>query len=183
MKIISKLWELSGSPLFFLKKNEGGHDQAEIFQYEEEPLRSELLSTSQMGQYGKFLAGKHILDRKKTPDRLLPRLAENETVLHRVFNLLSSAVKSENRITPAAEWLLDNYYLIDEQIQTAKRHLPSQYSKELPKLASGPSEGRPRVYDLALEIVSHGDGRIDAGKITAFISAYQSVALLTMGEL
>ncbi|NLC24387.1 MAG: cyclic beta 1-2 glucan synthetase, partial [Oxalobacter sp.] len=136
-----------------------------------------------MGQYGKFLAGKHILDRKKTPDRLLPRLAENETVLHRVFNLLSSAVKSENRITPAAEWLLDNYYLIDEQIQTAKRHLPSQYSKELPKLASGPSEGRPRVYDLALEIVSHGDGRIDAGKITAFISAYQSVALLTMGEL
>ena len=183
MKIIRKLQGLFEYSRLFLKKNEGHLEQTEIFQHEEEPLRSELLSTSQMEHYGKFLATKHILTKKATADKLLPRLAENEIVLRQVFNLLSSVVKSANRITPAAEWLLDNYYLIDEQILTTKNHLPTRYSRELPKLASGPSKDKPRVYDLALEIISHGDGRIDIAKITAFISSYQSATTLTMGEL
>ena len=69
---------------------------------------------------------------------------------------------ANRRITPAAEWLLDNFYLIEEQIRTARRHLPKGYSRELPRLANGPSAGLPRVYDLAFEAISHGDGRVDA---------------------
>ena len=76
--------------------------------------------------------------------------------------MLTEAVRSRLRITPAGEWLLDNFYLIEEQIRTARRHLPKGYSRELPRLAQGPSRGLPRVYDIALEAISHGDGRVDS---------------------
>ena len=98
-------------------------------------------------------------------------------------NLLTAAVTANRRITPAGEWLLDNFYLIEEQIRTAKRHLPQGYSRELPRLADGPSAGLPRVYDIALETISHGDGRVDAESLSRFVAAYQTVTPLKLGEL
>ena len=62
---------------------------------------------------------------------------------------------------PAEAWLLDNFYLIEQQIALARRHLPRGYSRQLPRLADGPSAGFPRIYDLALELISHQDGRVD----------------------
>ncbi len=64
-------------------------------------------------------------------------------------------------IAPAGEWLLDNFYLIEEQIYTGKKHLPKGYSKGLPQLLKGTSAGLPRVYDIAVEIISHSDGHVD----------------------
>jgi cyclic beta-1,2-glucan synthetase len=87
------------------------------------------------------------------------------------------------RITPAGEWLLDNFYLIEEQIRTARRHLPKGYSRELPTLRHGASAGYPRVYDIALETISHGDGRVDPENLSSFVASYQSVSVLTLGEL
>src|SRR6185369_16860705 len=111
------------------------------------------------------------------------RLADNENNLVGVCQLLTSAVADNRRITPAGEWLLDNFYLIEEQIRTAKRHLPKGYSLELPRLAGGQSAGRPRVYDIALETVAHGDGRVDTETLARFVAAYQSVTDLKLGEL
>ena len=119
----------------------------------------------------------------QAPDQLLARLAENEGVLIGVRNLLTEAVKANRRITPAGEWLLDNFYLIEEQIRTAKRHLPKGYSRELPRLLNGPSAGLPRVYDIALETISHGDGRVDPESLSSFVAAYQTVTALKLGEL
>src|SRR5437588_8656377 len=96
------------------------------------PLRSELFGAEQMEQHGKTLAGSHKLTSARAPNRLLRRLAENGTVLLGVCNLLTTAVAAKRRITPGGEWLLDNFYLIEEQIRTAKRHLPKRYSEELP---------------------------------------------------
>ncbi len=116
-------------------------------------------------------------------DRLLTRLAENEDVLTGARNLLTAAVKANRRISPAGEWLLDNFYLIEEQIRTARRHLPKGYSRELPRLLYGPSAGLPRVYDIALETISHGDGRVDPESLSSFVAAYQTVTVLKLGEL
>ena len=138
------------------------------------PLRSELFSAEQMKQHGRALAGQHKLSPGRAPDQLLARLAENESVLVAVHALLTEALAAERQITPAGEWLLDNFYLIEEQIRTAKRHLPKGYSRELPRLLHGPSAGLPRVYDIALEIISHGDGRVDPESLTSFVAAYQS---------
>ncbi|HXE38026.1 MAG TPA: glucoamylase family protein [Azonexus sp.] len=150
---------------------------------EEAPLRAELYSADQMAQHGKALAASHRLASGPAPDLLLARLADNENNLVGVCQLLTSAVADNRRITPAGEWLLDNFYLIEEQIRTAKRHLPKGYSLELPRLAGGQSAGRPRVYDIALETVAHGDGRVDTETLARFVAAYQSVTDLKLGEL
>jgi cellobiose phosphorylase len=149
---------------------------------EEPPLRSELFSADQMEQHGRNLALAHRLVPGHA-DRLLARLSENDRVLVEVCDLLTAAVTANRRITPAAEWLLDNFYLVEEQIRTARRHLPKGYSRELPRLANGPSAGVPRVYDLAFEAISHGDGRVDAEGLSRFVAAYQTVSPLALGEL
>jgi len=149
----------------------------------EQPLRSELFSGEQMQSHGKALASAHVLAPSRASDRLLPRLNENERALNATFELLSAAVKANRRIGPAGEWLLDNFYLIDEQIRTARRHLPKGYSRELPRLAFGPSSGHPRVYDIALETIAHGDGHVDPESLGSFVAAYQCVSTLQLGEL
>ena len=161
-----------------------GHaDTLDKYTGEEPPLRAELFSADQMEEHGKNLAVAHRLAPGPAPDRLLARLADNEGLLIEVCDLLTAAVSANRRVTPAAEWLLDNFYLIEEQIRTAKRHLPKGYSRELPRLASGPSAMLPRVYDLAFEVIAHGDGRVDAETLSRFIAAYQTVTPLKMGEL
>ena len=150
---------------------------------EEPPLRSELFSADQMERHGRTLAAAHRVASGRAPDRLLDRLADNEGVLVDVCELLTAAVTANRRIAPAAEWLLDNFYLIEEQIRTAKRHLPKGYSRELPRLAHGASAHLPRVYDIAFEAIAHGDGRVDAESLSRFVAAYQTVAPLKLGEL
>ena len=115
-------------------------------QDEELPLRSELFGVEQMEQHGKALANSHKLSTERIPDQLLSRLAENHAILVATSELLTETVKENRRIAPAGEWLLDNFYLIEDQIRMAVRHLPKGYSKELPRLARGPSaRSRSRV--------------------------------------
>ncbi|MDB5802562.1 MAG: NdvB [Rhodocyclales bacterium] len=150
---------------------------------EEPPLRAELFSADQMELHGKNLAAMHKLAAQRAPDQLLRRLTANAVTLSSVCKLLTEAVTAKRRITPAGEWLLDNFYLIEDQIRTARRHLPKGYSRELPRLARGPSAMQPRVYDIALEAIAHGDGRVDAESLSRFVAAYQTVTPLRLGEL
>ncbi|MDQ6647288.1 MAG: cyclic beta 1-2 glucan synthetase, partial [Pseudomonadota bacterium] len=151
---------------------------------EEEPaLRSELFSGEQMERHGRVLAGQHHVNRRPGGDLLLSRLADNEAVVTHTCERLTNATRRKRRITPAGEWLLDNFYLVEEQIRIARRHLPKGYSRQLPRLETGPSAGLPRVYDIALEIISHSDGRVDTSSVQRFIDAYQTVTPLKLGEL
>ncbi|APV50312.1 cyclic beta 1-2 glucan synthetase [Betaproteobacteria bacterium GR16-43] len=149
----------------------------------EAPLRSALFNADQMERHGRSLAAAHRLSPARASERLLARLDENERHLHESSAILAEAVSDGRRITPAAEWLLDNFYLIEEQIRTARRHLPRGFSRDLPRLASGPSARLPRVYDLAFEAISHGDGRVNAEGLSRFVAAYQTVTPLQLGEL
>jgi len=110
-------------------------------------------------------------------NRLLGQLSDNEDIL-RDFNRSTLGVSPARDITPASEWLLDNFYLIEEQIHMARRHLPRAYSRELPRLSRGPSAGLPRVYDIVFELISHVDGQIDPGLLLNFVAAYQTVTTL-----
>ena len=150
----------------------------------EPALRAELFSAEQMEQHGIALAKQHTLSPRSSSDRLLKRLDENASLLLQTCEALTAAAKGNRRISPAAEWLLDNYYLVEDQIRIARRHLPKRYNRELPCLAQeGEGAGLPRVYVLALETISHGDGRVDDESLGRFISAYQTVQPLTLGEL
>ena len=179
--------EVSGKAIrrifFRMWPRHGGSDPLQEYVCDEQPLRDELFSADQMEQHGKILASMHEVKPGRPRDRLLARLAENEILLLEVHSLVTEAVKVGRRITPAGEWLLDNFYVIEEQIRTARRHLPKGYSRELPRLFNCPSAGLPRVYDIALEVIAHGDGRVDPENLSRFVAAYQAVTPLKLGEL
>lgn len=149
----------------------------------EQPLRSELFSNDQMERHAKALAKQHDVDPRPGKDLLLPRLSENEQILLQVYELLNEAVASDQGIAPASEWLLDNFFRIEEQIRISRQHLPKNYSKNLPHMHIGPLAGYPRIYDLVRELIQHIDGLVDTESLKRFIDAYQTVSVLNLGEL
>ncbi|MGB8803375.1 MAG: hypothetical protein WCC93_00510, partial [Chthoniobacterales bacterium] len=146
------------------------------------PLRAELLGIDQLARHARLIAAQHTIVAGRASAWLLTRLDHNEKVL-RAFNRATLAVDQSRRVTPAAEWLLDNFYLIEEQIQLARRHLPEHYSRELPRVTNGPSATSLRVYEIVSELIAHVDAQIDADSLSAFVAAYQTVAPLKLGEL
>lgn len=160
-----------------------GDNLLQKYANEKPPFRGELFSTDQMERYGKTFGTRHKLIIGKAPNKLLKRLADNEKLLLEVHDLLTEAIRDNRRIIPAGEWLLDNFYLIQEQIRTGKKHLPKSYNEDLPLLSGGESEGLPRVYDIAVEIISHSDAQVDIKNLSNFIDAYQSINYLNLGEL
>jgi cyclic beta-1,2-glucan synthetase len=149
----------------------------------ESPLRAELFSSEQLQRHAVTLAQQHELDPRTGPNRLLLRLADNEQTIVQAYDLMAGAEAQGGSVPAAGEWLLDNYYLIEQQIRLTRLHLPRTYSRELPRLLTGSRAGFPRVYDIALELISHVDGRIDRENVSHVIRAYQSIAPLTLGEL
>ncbi|MEO7264737.1 MAG: cyclic beta 1-2 glucan synthetase, partial [Ferruginibacter sp.] len=150
---------------------------------EKQPLRREIFTSYQLEQHAIILAKRYKLLDKKPPEQLLKRLAENEDILLEVYAQLSRQVKNNTRVSPAAEWLLDNFYLIEEQIYIAKKHLPKGYSRSLPQLEKGVSAGLPRIYDIAVEIISHSDGHVNLRILKGFINSFQTTSTLQIGEL
>jgi cyclic beta-1,2-glucan synthetase len=146
----------------------------------EPPMPAELFNADQMERHGITLALSHRITQKSVPDILLNRLSESERILNKSCDMLTE--NSAHGFSPAREWLLDNFYLIQEQIISIRRNLPRKYGRALPQL-SGSLRGVPRVYDIALEIIQHGDGRWDLESLSRFVTAYQSVIPLTLGEL
>jgi len=146
-------------------------------------LRAQLFSAEQMALHGEALARTHKVHARRMPDLLLARLEENANLLDDARVQLTQMVRDDVSITPAGEWLLDNYYLVEEQIRLARLHLPKGYSRQLPALEAGPAAGMPRVFHLATEAIAHGDGRVDARTMSHFVAAYQTVTPLKLGEL
>jgi hypothetical protein len=150
---------------------------------EESPLRAEIFGIEQLQVQAKVIAGWHKLAQIPRRDKLLSRLAENEGVLLDAYERVNAVASGGRAVSPGGEWLIDNFYLIEEQIRTARRHLPRTYSRQLPQLRNGPAAGLPRVYHIALELIAHLDGRIDIESVTRFIASYQAVHALRIGEL
>ena len=148
-----------------------------------DPLRNTLFTIEQLAAHANMLALAHQIDARRGSDSLLQRLRENESALGAAYATIAEASAAGQRPPPAADWLLDNFYLVEEQIRTARRHLPRGYSRELPRLKDGNHAGFPRVYAIALELISHVDGRVDSESLARFVTAYQRHATLTLGEL
>ncbi|HKR60185.1 MAG TPA: hypothetical protein VJS64_10670, partial [Pyrinomonadaceae bacterium] len=150
----------------------------------EDPIREELFSVERLEQYAAELAGEHSVSPTVSQGRhLLPRLEENGRRLVSVYRALSDAIQNERTVSPAAEWLVDNFHIIEEQLREIRRDLPKGYYKELPKLNKGILAGYPRVYAIALSLIAHTDSRLDADTLARFIRSYQRVTPLSIGEL
>ena len=117
------------------------------------------------------------------PGPLLSRLAESRRILDDARHELALASDRGVDISPAGEWLLDNWYVILEHIREIGASMPRGFYRELPKLASGPLAGFPRVYELAIELIAHTEGHLELSTIDLFTREFQRVSLLTVGEL
>ncbi len=149
----------------------------------EYPLLSDLFSSDQLDMQGEAMARMHELDRRPARERLLPRLTQNEKILTDTHALLVAGESARLTLLPAEIWLLDNFFLIKEQIQLARKHLPRRYSRELPRLRAGHSAGLPRVYEIVRDLISHVDGRVDEVNLRTIVTSYQRVTALKLGEL
>jgi cyclic beta-1,2-glucan synthetase len=151
---------------------------------DDEILRAELFSSERLEQHAASLAVAQQVTRKRTRRRsLVARLKDNESVLLDAYRTIGTAVGEGRAITPAAEWLLDNYHLVEEQIREIRADLPPGFYRQLPSLADGPFAGFPRVFGLAWAVIAHSDSRFDPDSLRLFVRAYQRVQPLTIGEL
>ena len=120
--------------------------------------------------------------RRRSRPRLLTRLDDTRRILDDAHAQLM-AVGEHVDVSPAGEWLLDNYHVVQEQMREVRTTLPRGYYRELPELASGTLTGYPRVYELAILLISHSEGRLDAENVTLVLRAFQEATPLTIGEL
>ena len=149
-----------------------------------EPVRAELFSVARIEEHGRSLATAQTVTQKPAAGlSLAARLADNAAVLLASHRLIAKTTDEGGATTPAADWLLDNYYLIERQIHEIRSDLPLGYYRQLPKLAEGPFAGYPRVLGMAWAFVAHTDSRFDPEMLCRFVQAYQEVQPLTIGEL
>jgi cyclic beta-1,2-glucan synthetase len=150
---------------------------------DEKPFQAEFFSVERLEQYALALAADHKTVTRKGRAQLLPRLEDNGRKLEAAYKALVNALREGHAISPAAEWLVDNYHIVEEQLREIRQDLPRSYYHELPKLADGELADYPRIYAVALALIAHTDSRLDTNTLQRFIAAYQTVAPLSIGEL
>jgi cyclic beta-1,2-glucan glucanotransferase len=104
-------------------------------------------------------------------------------VLDDAHSKLARAADREVNVGPAGEWLLDNLHVVQEHIREVRDSLPRGFYRELPELGGGALAGYPRVYEIAITLISHTEGRVELGNVDLFVGAFQQVTPLSIGEL
>ncbi|HEX6558425.1 MAG TPA: hypothetical protein VF021_03165, partial [Longimicrobiales bacterium] len=149
-------------------------------------MHGELLGSEQLSVRAGALARKQTVEVAPARARhapLLARLDQTRRILADAQAQLAEAAARNVDVGPAAAWLLDNYHVVQEHIREVRESLPGGYYRELPRLSAGPLAGYPRVYELAITLISHTEARIDLDNVDLFIGAYQTERTLSMGEL
>ena len=150
----------------------------------DELILAELFSVERLEQHARTLAvAQAVTDTPRRGPDILPRVVDNGRTLLEAYRLLARAIREERQITPAAEWLVDNFHVVDEQVREIGDDLPHDYYWKLPKLAGGHLKGYPRVLGLVWAYIAHTDSRFDPESLQRMVRAYQEVQPLTLGEL
>ncbi|TVP43117.1 MAG: glycosyl transferase, partial [Halomonas sp.] len=148
------------------------------------PIREELFSAERLEQHAASLAlAQEVTSTPLKVVSLTRRLNNNASTLLTVYRDSAAMLANGRDIVPAAAWLLDNYHLIEAQIREIRSDLPPGYYRQLPKLANGPFAGYPRVFGIAWAFIAHTDSHVDLDTLQTFITSYQRVQPLTIGEL
>jgi cyclic beta-1,2-glucan synthetase len=148
------------------------------------PIHGELLGADHLAARARLVARERRLVVGRLPPRparLLARLEDTRRLLTDAHTRLTSAASEGVDAGPAAEWFLDNYHVVQEHLQEVRTSLPGGYYRELPELASGPLTGYPRVYEIAISLISHTEARVDLENVDLYVEAFQSVAPLSIG--
>ena len=129
---------------------------------DEEAIREELFSVERLEQHAESLAQAQSVSSQ--PEKGLPlakRVRDNDAALLEAYHVIAAVIREKRLITPAAEWLVDNFHIAEDQIREIRIDLPPSYYRQLPKLAEGPFKGYPRIFEIAWAFVAHTDSRFE----------------------
>jgi len=149
----------------------------------DDPFRSEQLGTDHLAGLARRVAADWRPAARLGSRRLLRRLRDNERVIRKARDGSAAAAARDEPLMPDAEWLLDNFFVIEEVLREIRTDLPRGYADELPVVAAGSWAGFPRVYAVAVTLLAHTDSHLDDAQILRFVRAFQEVAPLVTGEI
>jgi cyclic beta-1,2-glucan synthetase len=148
------------------------------------PIRSEIFGLQRFAQHGRSLGETHRAARARAREAtFFPRLRSNIRALREAHHYIGVQASTGYDISPAAEWLLDNFHLIEAQLKQIHEGLPRSYFRSLPVLLDEPLAGLPRVYGIAWAFVAHTDGAFDEDLLIQFLTAYQETRELNLSEV
>jgi cyclic beta-1,2-glucan synthetase len=148
------------------------------------PIRSEIFGPQRFAQHGRSLAETHRADKAGSRRaKFFPRIKSNIAALREAHHYIGVQARTGYDISPAAEWLLDNFHLVEAQLKEINEGLPRSYFRDLPMLQDEPLAGLPRVYGVAWAFVAHTDGAFDESLLTHYLTAYEEVRQLNLSEM
>ena len=163
-----------------------GVSRSERLHEPEEPIRAELFSVERLEQHAESLAAAQRVTARSARAAARCRRACATTAASCSPRIARSrdAIREERAITPAAEWLVDNFHIVEEQIREIRDDLP-------PRLLPPAAEARRRAISRAIRASSASRGPSSRTPTAAsipdalrrFVRAYQRVQPLTIGEL
>ncbi|MGB8816659.1 MAG: glucoamylase family protein [Rhizobiaceae bacterium] len=149
-----------------------------------QPISAEIFGPERSKQHARTLAeSQTVTDHPRRVHSIINRLNDNAAELLKCFQEITKAISDGKAVTPAAEWLIDNYHLVEDQIRQTRADLPPGYYYQLPKLSTGPLAGHPRIFGLVWAHVAHTDSCFNPDLLSEFVNEYQQVQPLTIGEL
>ena len=150
------------------------------------PLSSKgiVLEKKKLEEYLEKIASDHVLQNYSSKETYpIPRLKDNFEIITKTYDLLNSHIKIGIPIHPAGEWILDNYYIVEEEVKQIIQELSLKKYINFLGIANGNDKGYARIYVLACEIVAYTNGCIESKNISNYIKAYQSKKTLNMEEI
>jgi len=142
------------------------------------------LTVEELEQHAKRSALMHTVTSKKNrPYWPMRRINDNYSFILSLYKNLNEDIQHKRAVPPAAEWVLDNFYVIEEQAKSLRRDLEKKDYHKLPILKKGPFKGYTRVHAIAMEFVAAVDGQIDEGTLFNYLDAYQSHSVLFDREI
>ncbi len=147
-------------------------------------IKGAVLDEEQLENYLEKIASDHVLQEKGAKETYpIPRLQDNFKFITKTYEMLNKHLKLGINIHPAGEWLLDNYYIIEEAVKTIQKELPLKKYINFVALANGAYKGFARIYVLATEIVAYTDSKINPNILKKLLKAYQRKKTLNMEEI
>ena len=152
--------------------------------YKNLKIEGAILNEKQLEEYLKKISLQHNIGKKS--DKLtypIPQLLENYNIIKIVYNLLNEHIKLGITINPAGEWILDNFYIIEEVIQQIEKELTMKKYVNFVGIQNGQYVGFARIYVLASEIVAYTDNIIRSESLEKYLTSYQNKRALNMDEI
>lgn len=147
-------------------------------------IKGAVLVQGQLEKYLEKQASDHILQEKSDKNTYpIPRLKDNFEMITQTYHLLNEHIRLKIPIHSAGEWLLDNYYVIEETVKGIEKELTVKKYIDFLGIANGAYKGFARIYVLASEIVAYTDSKINSKSLQEYLRAYQQKKTLSMDEI